>query len=121
MDKKLLREILSAHADRLVDGEATSQDYLRLLSEQEDELASLLDMAEKVQSTLTPITPAEEFEEELKRQLLTTAHIRRVEGYKPPHPFRDLLVALAAIAFVASLAGILLAMRARSRPKITQD
>jgi hypothetical protein len=40
MDKKLLREILSAHADRLVDGEATSQDYLRLLSEQEDELAS---------------------------------------------------------------------------------
>lgn len=119
MNKRLLREILSAHADRLINGEATSQDYLRLLPEREDELASLLDMAERVQSTLTPIVPAEEFEEELKRQLLTTAHIRRIEGYKPPHPFRDLLVALAAIAFFASLAGILLTMRTRARPEAT--
>jgi hypothetical protein len=117
MEKRTLREILAAHADQLINGQATSQDYLRLLPEREAELAPLLDMAERVQSTLTPISPAQEFEEDLKRQLLTTAHIRRVEGYKPPHPFRDLLVALAAISFVFSLAGVLLAMRTRTRPE----
>ena len=39
MNKRMLREILSAHADRLINGEATSQDYLRLLPEREEELA----------------------------------------------------------------------------------
>jgi hypothetical protein len=107
MDKKVLREILAAHADQLNSGEATGEDYLRLWPERDDELAPLLDVAEQVQSTLTPIAPASDFEEELKRQLLTTAHIRQVEGYTPPTPLRDLFTFVAAFAFIVSLATVI--------------
>lgn len=111
MDKRTLKEILAAHADQLVNGQATGKDYLRLLPESDDDLALLLDVAERVKSTLKPVSPPHEFEEELKRQLLTTAHLRQVEGYHPPHPFRDLFIFLTALAFVFSLAGVLIAMR----------
>ena len=115
MDKKLLREILAAHADQLLQGKATGKDYLDLLPERDEELARLLAVAERVQSTLQPITPANQFEEELKRQLLTTAHLRRAEGYKPPNPTRDLFFLIAAIAFIASLSAVLIAMRYRNQ------
>lgn len=113
MDKKTLKEILAAHADNLVTGAATSHDYLRLLPEENDELAPLLSVAERVQSTLRPVSPTNEFEEELKRQLLTTAHLRQVEGYSPPHPFRNAFIFLAALAFLLSLAGFFIVLQRR--------
>jgi hypothetical protein len=111
MDKKTLREILSAHADHLNSGDATGEDYLRLWSERDEELAPLLDVAEQVQSTLTPITPAPDFEAELKRRLMTTAHIRQVEGYTPPTPLRDLFTFVATLAFVTALATVIVIVR----------
>ena len=113
INKKLLKEILSAHADHLVKGEAQSQDYLDLLADPAEELARLFNVAEQVKSTLKPITLTRDFETELKRQLLTTAHIRRVEGYTPPNPSRDLLILAAILGFFISLAGVLLAWRLR--------
>jgi hypothetical protein len=115
MDRKLLKEILAAHADRLVKGEADSDEYLDLLTNPEDELAPLLDVAEQVRSTLRPVAPTPTFETELKRQLLTTAHLRRAEGYIPPNPSRDLLILAAILGFFISLAGFLLARRLRSQ------
>lgn len=115
MDKKTMREILAAHADQLVNGHS-SDDYLNLLSERDSELTPLFNVAERVQSTLKPVPPTNEFESELKRQLLTTAHIRQVEGYQPPHPFRDLFLLMAALAFIVSLGMVLLAMRSRTHP-----
>ena len=115
MDKKMLKEILAAHADQLLKGKARGKDYLDLLPESDEELARLLAVAERVQSTLKPVTPANHFEEELKRELLTTAHIRKVEGYKPPNPSRDLFFVLATIGFIISLAAVLIAMRHRSQ------
>lgn len=113
MDKKILKEILAAHADQLVNGQAASADYLKSLPENDDELAPLLDVAQLVESTLKPVSPPHEFEEELKRQLLTTAHLRQIEGYEPPHPFRDLLALLSALAFVFSLTGLLIVIQRR--------
>ena len=81
MNKKMLKEILAAHADHLVTGQAKSKDYLNLLADSEAELAPLLDVAERVKSTLKPIKPARKFEKELKQGLMTTAHLRRAEGY----------------------------------------
>lgn len=116
MDKRLLKEILAAHADRLVKGQATGKDYLQLLSEPDDELAPLLNMAEQVQSTLKPITPANNFEQQLKQDLLKTAHLRQVEGYTPPNPIRDLFILVTTTAFFVSLAVVLLAVKRRNQP-----
>jgi hypothetical protein len=115
MDKKLLKDILAAHADRLVKGETDQDEYDDLFSDPAEELGSLLDVAKQVRSTLQPVTPARAFETELKRELLTTAHLRRVEGYKPPNPSRDLLVLATILALFISIAGFLLARRLRSQ------
>jgi hypothetical protein len=115
MNKKLLKEILAAHADHLVTGGAKGKDYLDLLADSEDELAPLLDVAERIKSALKPIKPARKFEKELKRELLTTAHLRRVEGYTPPNPSRDLLILAAILGFFMSLTGVLLALRWRNQ------
>ncbi|MBI1877911.1 MAG: hypothetical protein HYR94_06750 [Chloroflexi bacterium] len=114
MDKKLLKEILAAHADRLVKGEADGDEDLDLLTDAE-ELAPLLDVAKQVRSTLQPVTPAPMFETELKRQLLTTAYLRRIEGYQPPNPSRDLLILAAILGFFISIIGMVLARRLRSQ------
>jgi hypothetical protein len=116
MDKKMLREIQAADADQLVKGKATGKDYLELLPEQDQELAPLLDVAERVQSTLKPITPANKFERDLKQELLTTAQQRQAEGYSPAHPFRGLFVLIATVSFILSLTGVLIALRRRSQP-----
>ena len=113
MDKRMLKEILAAHADQLVKGKATGQDYLKLLPGQDDELAPLLDVAERVQSTLTPVTPANRFEQSLKQDLLTTAQLRQAEGYTAPNPTRDLFVLTVSTAFIVSLAVVLMAIRRR--------
>jgi hypothetical protein len=111
MDRKQLKEILAAHADRLVNDEIDSDEYLDLTDA--EELALLFDVAKQVSSTLRPVVPTPTFETELKRQLLTTAHLRRAEGYIPPNPSRDLLILAVILGFFISLAGFLLARRLR--------
>jgi hypothetical protein len=115
MNPKLLKEILAAHADQLVNGQAHDEEYLTHLDNPEADLAPLLNVAERVKSTLRPVKPTLEFETELKRELLTTAHMRRLEGYTPPNPSRDLLVLMAVFGVIVSLAGIWLALRWRSQ------
>jgi hypothetical protein len=113
MDKKTLKEILAAHADQLLSGEARDEDYLESIAESDEELALLLAVAERIQSTLRPVTPTNR--EALKQELLTTAQLHQLEGYKPPNPWRDLFYLLTAITFVISLAVVLVAMRQRTQ------
>lgn len=114
MDKKLLKEILAAHADQLVKGKTKSKDYLDLLPpESDDELGPLLNVAERVESTLKPISPANKFERDLKRELLNTAQRRQLEGYTPPNPGRDLFILMVTTTFIISLAIVLIAMKRR--------
>ena len=120
MNRKLLKDILSTHADQLVQGRhPKTEDYAEnfgdLSAEDKDELAPLFDVAEQIQSTLRPISPPRRFENNLKRELLTTAHLRQVEGYTPPNPSRDLLILVAIFGFIISLAGVLIALRIRSQ------
>ena len=114
MDKKVLQEILAAHADQLVQGKASSKDYLTLLPETDEDLAPLLNVAEWVQSTLRPITPTNhQFESNLKQELLATAQQRQIDGYSPPHPYRDLVVFIATVGFIVSLTAVILSLRHR--------
>jgi len=115
MDKRMLKEILAAHADQLVKGKATGKDYLDLLPEEDDELGSLLDVAEQIQSTLKPIAPANSFEQQLKQELLTTAQQRQAQGYTPPNPSRDLFILIATFSFVLALTAVLVAIRYRKQ------
>ena len=115
MDPKLFKEILAVHADQLVKGRARSEDYLDLVPEKEEELAPLLNVAERIKSTLQPITPAGAFETQLKRDLLAAAYLHQAEGYIPPDPSRTLLILAGIFAFIISLASLLVALRLRSQ------
>lgn len=115
MNPKKLKEILATHADHLVQNRSDPQDFPELSLQGEEELSSLIDVATRVKHALQPVTPTNQFESNLKRQLLTTAHLRQVEGYTAPNPERDLLVLLAIVGFIVSLTGVLLALRLRSQ------
>ena len=111
MDKKMIREILAAHADQLVNGKATGKDYLKLLPERNNELEPLLSVAEQIQSALRPIAPTNKFERDLKQELLAVAQKHQMEGYRPPSVSHDLLVLSATLGFILSLGLLLAAMR----------
>jgi hypothetical protein len=114
MNRKLLKDILAIHADQLAQNRRTNtEDYPELSPEDKQELAPLLDVAERVKSTLRPVNPPRKFETNLKKELLTTAHLRQAKGYTPPNPEKDLLILLAIVGFFISLAGVLLALRLR--------
>jgi hypothetical protein len=114
MNKKQLKELLSAHADQLI--QKKNKFELPSHADADDaELGSLLGVAEKLQATLRPVVPTTEFESDLKRKLLTTAHLRQAEGYQPPNPERDLLVLMGIMGFIISLASVLVAWRLRSQ------
>jgi hypothetical protein len=115
MNRKKLKEILASHADQIIQSRADVEPPYELPTEVDPELSSLLGVAERIKSTLRPVTPTRRFETDLKRQLLTTAHLRQAEGYKPPNPERDLLILMAIIGFFLSLAGVLLALKLRSQ------
>ena len=113
MDKKQLKEILAAHADQLVGSSEPEASDPNQTGATDDELTALLDVAEQVKSTLRPITPNLDFESELKRELLTTAHLRRAQGYVPPNPERDLLILAGVIGFLIGVLSIWIVFRLR--------
>ena len=115
MNPKLLKDLLAAHADRLVQGQTEDHSTYHLSPEEENELGSLLGVAERIKTALKPVTPTSNFENTLKQQLLTTAYSHHAQGYHPPNPERDLLVLMGIIAFILSLAGVLVALRFRSQ------
>ncbi len=112
MNKKELKEILAAHADQLITDQSEDEAEFQV----GPEFAPLLTVAEQVKTTLKPMTPSEEFEAELKRRLLATAHLRQAEGYTPPNPGHDLLILAAVLSFVLSLGAILLTLKIRNSP-----
>lgn len=114
MNPKKLKEILASHAEGLLQARPGPESAYDLSSEDEVELNSLLSVAEQIKSTLRPVAPSSGFESTLKRQLMTTAHLRQAEGYSPPNPERDLLILMAIVGFVLTLAGVLLALKLRS-------
>jgi hypothetical protein len=112
MSRKHFKDILSTHADQLLQGHRpTFEDYGDLSVEDRDELSLLFDMVEQIQSTLKPIHPPRRFETNLKKELLATAHLRQTQGYRPPDPARDLLILATVMGFIISLAGVLLVWR----------
>jgi len=83
VSERMLTEILAAHADHLVRGEAKEAQYLTLFPDYREELAPLLELAQQVRETLAPrgaglasVHPSEAFRRRLRQELLTTARQR---------------------------------------------
>jgi hypothetical protein len=112
MNPKSMKEILSTHADQLVQGEHPhAEDYAELSARDQDEISPLLDVAEQIEGTVRPVKPPRRFESDLKKELLTTAYLRQAEGYMPPNIERELLILGVVMGFIISLVGSLIAWR----------
>ncbi|MEW5957801.1 MAG: hypothetical protein AB1801_08775 [Chloroflexota bacterium] len=114
MNPKQLKEILAIHADEMLQGHSPSEEEAFDFSpEDEAELVALFGVAERVSSTLKPVAPGRNFENQLKRELLTTAHLRQAEGYTLPNPERDLLILTSVAGLLLALAGLLITLKIR--------
>jgi hypothetical protein len=76
--KNLIAEVLSAHADQILKAEKTGQDYAIMFPNQE-ELPSLLCLADHVHAALQPVNPPQSFKDQLQRDLLAAAHLKQAE------------------------------------------
>lgn len=77
-NKKLISEILSAHADHLLSQHNRAEDYAQLFPDNA-ELPPLLSLADHVKSALQPVNPPRSFKEQLQRDLMVAAQTKQVE------------------------------------------
>ncbi len=113
MDAKEIREILSAHADRLVNpGPEPSPTFGRHARVQ-----GLLDLAEEVQRILVPVKPRTDFRRRLHGDLVLQAQRRSPTQEANPlvQHRKGILIGAAALGSVASVAGLVIAVVLRHR------
>jgi len=111
--KRLITEILAAHADQLLKHRAGGKDYARLFPDDAD-LPPLLSLADHVRDALQPVAPSPSFTDQLQRDLMAAAHLKRTQRAEGGDgvgfaPFPFLLPAL--IGALLALAGLLFLRR----------
>lgn len=121
LDRKLIAEILAAHADRLVQGQkAKAREILSLFSEAQDTLQPLVQVAEEVEETLKPVSPSPSFRQELENKLVAEAQ-KTLTAKKPtPSMGRSIIVIIAAAlgSLILSIVGLILFFfRGRKPPR----
>ena len=79
MREEKLTELLSIHADSLLEGEDLVARPLAQTTT-EDEVEELLQVARRAQATLAPIEPRAEFRAQLRAQLQHAAHNQAVKA-----------------------------------------
>jgi hypothetical protein len=113
MDKRVVREILAAHADQLLAPDSTPATGL----ERNDQVQALLDLAEQLQGILVPVKPDTDFRRRLHGELLLEA--QRLEINSQPSVFQQhrkgILIGAAAVGSVASVVGVAVAYVLRHR------
>jgi hypothetical protein len=112
-------EILSAHADRILRGEARNADaYLAAFPEERAELGALMDLAENVKRVLVPVHPSDAFRNRLRAGLQLAGHHQVTQqASQSPVALRNLnywWVGAAAIG-ASVAAGSIIAWVVRSR------
>jgi len=112
MSEILLREILAAQADDLAKGGKTKpkEEYLQLFPAQAEELAPLLDIAERTSRLLSVrVEPDAAFREDLHRSLLAMARQQQARGQPDPlwmNIPRGWLIGAAAVGSAVSVASL---------------
>jgi hypothetical protein len=120
MREAMIASVLTAHADYLVSIKTWDEYQMKRLPTHQDELAPLLGIAERLNETLKPVTPAPAFKTSLRQELLASAARRAEErGIAKRVPFlrrKEVVIGVAAaIGSVLSVAGILVALLWRQR------
>lgn len=108
-NKKLISEILSAHADHLLARRNRAEDYAQLFPDN-TELPPLLSLADHVKSALQPVNLPRSFKEQLQRDLMAAAQMKQVEQVRIAAQKRaNRSLAIIALAFLiagAALSGL---------------
>ena len=120
MREAVIANLLTAYADYLVSTKTGDEDHMKRLTTHQVELAPLLQIAERLNKTLKPVTPAPAFKTRLRQELLATAARRAEErGIEKQVPFlrrKEVVIGVAAvIGSVLSVAGIVAALLWRQR------
>jgi len=112
--KKILLEVLAAHAEQLLKNQNRSRDYIALFPENED-LPSLLDLAGQVKEALHPVAPPASFKAQLQKDLMAAAHLKHVQRPAPPAPHLNTtqvsLLISAAVGAILALTGLVVFIR----------
>lgn len=122
VSERVLTEILAAHADLLVRGEAKGAQYSTLFPDYREELVPLLELAQEVRETLASVHPSEAFRRRLRQELLTTAR-QRVAVPLPTDRSRwrqPWVIGAAALGSVISLASAVGVIAYLRRAKATK-
>ena len=120
MYEDVIANVLTAHADYLVSTKTGDEDQMKRLPAHQVELAPLLQIAERLNRTLKPVTPTPAFKTKLRQELLAAATRRAAErGIEKQVPFlrrKGVVIGVAAIiGSVLSVAGIVAALLWRQR------
>ena len=120
MHEAVIANVLTAHADYLISTKTWDEDQMKRLPARQVELAPLLQIAERLNRALKPVTPASAFKTRLRQELLATAARRAEErGIEKQVPFlrrKEVVIGVAAvIGSVLSVAGIVAALLWRQR------
>jgi hypothetical protein len=113
MNRKEASEILTKHTDQLIGLQPPTNRTLT----RNDQVRSLLDLAEQLQGILVPVEPRANFRRSLQGDLIL--EVQRREVVPEPNMFQQhrkgILIGAAAVGSVASVVGVILAFVWRLR------
>ncbi len=111
MAHQMITEILAAQADRLVEGEAQTTDYLVLFPELRLELAPLLQLAQEIAAALRPVRPRTAYRSELHQALVRAGYDQPLADptglLNVPELRRDWVLGAAALGSAVSVMGVI--------------
>ena len=113
MNRREIREILAMQADELIGLRPRQKGRIT----RDDQVQSLLDLAEQLQGILVPVEPRTDYRRRLQGELLLEGQRREAE----PGPNRvrqhrkGILIGAAAVGSVASVVGVVVAFVWRLR------
>lgn len=113
MEKKLLAEILAAHASELKEGHHRKEAYLSLFPAYRDQLEPLLGLAERAKGLLAPQKPSAAFRRALGQDLVAAARQVAAQGARRSarRPRTAVFWGAAALGSALSLAGLVALFR----------
>ncbi|MBI2846143.1 MAG: hypothetical protein HYX86_06325 [Chloroflexi bacterium] len=119
MDRKLIAEVLAAHADRLVQGQRTKAREILSVFSDDQNLEPLLEVAEEVKDTMAPVKPPPEFRRDLETKLLAEAQEALATEKPTPSMGRSvILIILAGLgSLILSIVGLILFFFRGRKPK----
>ena len=113
MNRREIREILAMQADELIGLRPRQKGRIT----RDDQVQSLLDLAEQLQGILVPVEPRTDYRRRLQGELLLEGQRREAEP--GPNRFRQhrkgILIGAAAVGSVASVVGVVVAFVWRLR------